>query len=414
MIKSAVTPLVLTALLASFAIGWRAPAASTPAGLVAPLNLTLSEGTLFVSDPFTGVHVYDVADPSAPRAVTTIALEGNRGTAVKDDILYASAGNSLLVYRRTGDTFDFLAELEPEYDYDSWNEGGGTAEFKGGDGSYYYGCTCGSTDLMTADSAPTPQGSSYATFALIDDYLYRVDHFTLVVYDIAAADQPKEVARKYFGWAIETIYPTEQFLFVGGTQGMYIFNRSDPAAPQLIGQVQHFRACDPVVVSGDVAYVTLRGGNACGATNDVLLCVSIADPSNPRIVAEKALATPYGLAVREPFLFVSTGQSGYALLDVTRPTEPSQLAAWSAWATKDFLWSNDVLYVLGFDDLRIYDVSDPKVPVLRSTIASGSDKAEVRSQNPPWNSIEPPLPAMNTDVGDRPETECISSRVGMA
>jgi len=364
--KPVVTPLVLTVLLAAFAVGWRAPVASTPAGLIAPLNLTLADQTLYVSDPYTGVYVYDVADPSAPLAVATIALEGNYGTAVKDDILYASKGTSLVVYRRSGDTFTFLTELETEYDY-AWNEGGGMAEEE----SYFFACSCGSTDLVSPAPLSDSQGSSYATFAVIGDYLYRVDYSTLVVYDIAVPDEPKELTRKNFGWAIETIYPTEAFLFVGGTQGMFIFDRVLPAAPKLIGQVQHFRACDPVVVSGSVAYVTLRGGNTCGDTNDVLLSVSIADPSNPRVVAEKALATPYGLAVRDPFLYVSTGENGYALIDVTRPTEPSQIAAWTGWATKDFLWSNNVLFVLGFDDLRIYDVTNPRLPVLRSTIASG-------------------------------------------
>lgn len=361
--KPVVTPLLLTVLLVAFAVGWRAPVASPPEGLIAPLNLTLAEQTLYVSDPHTGVHVYDVANPSAPRAVTTIELEGNYGTAVKDDILYASKGTSLVVYRRSGDTFTFLTELETEYDYGYWDESGGMEEE-----SYFFACSCGTSDFAPAVPTPNSQGSSYATFAVIDDYLYRVDYFTLVVYDIATPDQPKELTRKNFGWAIETLYPTDQFLFVGGTQGMFIFDRVDPAAPKLIGQVQHFRACDPVVVSGSVAYVTLRGGNACGETNDVLLSVSIADPSHPRIVAQKALATPYGLAVRDPFLYVSTGASGYALLDVTRPTEPSQIAAWTGWATKDFLWSNDVLFVLGFDDLRIYDVSNPRSPVLKSKI----------------------------------------------
>lgn len=372
MLKPVVTPIVLTVLLAAFAVGWRAPVASTPEGLIAPLNLTLAEQTLYVSDPYTGIHVYDVANPSAPLGVTTIALEGNYGTAVKDDILYASKGTSLVVYRRSGDTFSFVTELETEYAYDGWNEGGGMVEEE----SYFFACSCGTTDPDYSAPVSDSQGSSYATFAVIDDYLYRVDHFTLVVYDISTPDQPEELTRKNFGWAIETLYPTEAFLFVGGTQGMFIFDRVDPAAPKLIGQVQHFRACDPVVVSGSVAYVTLRGGNACGATNDVLLSVSIADPSNPRIVAEKALSTPYGLAVRDPFLYVSTGANGYALLDVTRPTEPSQIGVWTGWATQDFLWSNNVLFVLGFDDLRIYDVTNPRLPVLRSTIASGRDKAE--------------------------------------
>jgi hypothetical protein len=367
--KPFVTPVALSILLASFAVGWRVPAA-TPTGLVSPLNMTLSNQTLFVSDQFTGVHVYDVADPAAPRAVTTIALEANRGTAVKDDILYASERDNVNVYRREGDTFTLVTVLEPQGD-------GGHHYFEAppnpgfGDDSSGFGCLCSSNDYVTAPM-PASSGSSYATFAVIDHYLYRADYFTLVTYDIARPDAPQEVSRTNFGSMIETIYPTEHYLFLGGTQGMSIFDRSNPGWPHAIASVTHFRACDPVVVSGSVAYVTLRGGNACGDTRDVLLTINIADPSYPVIAAEKDMATPFGLAVREPFLYISTGQNGYTLFDVTRPTEPSPLGAWGDWPTRDFLWAGDFLYVLGVDDLRIYNVSDPKTPVLLSTIENGT------------------------------------------
>jgi hypothetical protein len=363
--KSIVTPLVLSVMLVSFALGWRLPAA-TPTGLVAPLNMTLAEQTLYVSDQYTGVHVFDVADAAAPRAVATIELRDHRGTAVKDDVLYASERQNLNVYKREGDAYTLVAVLEPKHDH-----GGGFIDEVpiGMDDSGGFGCMCSSNDLSpTSDSSPSPTGSSFATFAVIGDYMYRVDYFELVVYNVAQADAPEEIKRQSIGSTVETIYPTEDYLFLGGTTGMSIYDRSDPATPRFIGSVAHFRACDPVVVSGSVAYVTLRGGNACGDTRDVLLTVNIADPARPVIAAEREMTTPFGLALREPFLYVSAGESGYSLLDVTRPTEPSVLAAWSDWPTKDFLWSGDLLYVLGFDDVRIFNVSDPKTPVLLSTI----------------------------------------------
>lgn len=359
--KTVVAPLVLFVLTASFAIGWRAPSASPPEGLVTPLNMTLAEQTLYVSDKVNGVHIFDVADPAAPRPVAHIALQGNRGTAVKDDVLYAGEWNKLHVYRRGGDAFTLVTTLESEYDYYDSPPNPGFDE-----GESYFSCNCGTAYAPNAPRA-TSNGSSYATFAVIDDYLYRVDNSVLIVYDIATPDEPKVLVRKTFDFVIETIYPTEQLLFMGGRIGMYVYDRADPAAPQLIGSVEHFRACDPVVVSGSVAYVTLRGGN-CGDLINRLLTVNIADPSKPFIAAQKELANPHGLAVRDPFLYVSTGASGYLLFDVTRPTAPEVLGAWPDWPTLDFLWSDDVLFVLGFDDVRIFDVTDPKAPVLLSKI----------------------------------------------
>ena len=210
--------------------------------------------------------------------------------------------------------------------------------------------------------------SSYATFAVIDDYLYRVDRSRLITYDISEPAKPKEAGRMSFGWTIETLHPTPDYLFIGGTRGMYVCNRSNPAKPALIGEVQHFRACDPVVVSGNTAFVTLRGGNGCGDSRDALLAVDITDPSRPSIMGETNLSTPFGLAVSEPYLYVSTGASGYTLFKVSDPKAPAAVQSWSDWPTRDFLWTANVLYVLGEDDVRIFDVADPKTPVLLSVI----------------------------------------------
>jgi len=362
MIKRSASPFLLFVMMAAFAVGWRVPAASTPTALDNPINMTLADNMLYVSDQASGVHVYEVSNPASPRAVTRIALGGNRGTAVKDDILYASTWNAVRVYRREADTFTLVTELESGYDYNDggWNES--TEE-------YSFACACRTGQFV--ESSPAPSGSSsYATFAVVDDYLYRVDYRRLITYDISDPAKPKEIGRMSFGWTIETLYPTPQYLFVGGTRGMYVCDRSNPAQPAFIGQVEHFRACDPVVVSGTTAFVTVRGGTACGQSDDLLLTVDITDPSKPSIVGEKDVATPFGLAVREPYLYVSTGESGYALLDIGNPAAPSAVESWSDWATRDFLWTSNILYVLGVDDVRIFDVTDPKAPVLLSIIES--------------------------------------------
>ncbi len=360
MTKSIVTPVVLSVVLASFAVGWRAPSVSTADGLRNPVNMTLADHTLYVSDRSSGVHVFDVSDVAAPRKVTNIALHGNAGTAVKGDILYASDYNSLRVYQRAGDEFTLLLELDSEYDYPD-------VPFMEGPGNSGYGCMCGVAEETTAPTAPS-SASSYATFAVIGDFLYRVDRSKIIVYNITTPAEPVEVGKVNLDWSIETIYPTDQYLFVGGTRGMYICDRTDPASPAMLGKIEHFRACDPVVVTGTTAFVTLRGGNTCGNAPDELLVVDIANPSLPTVVSQTSLSTPYGLAIRDAYLYVSTGANGFSLLDVATPATPAPLASWADWPTRDFLWSENTLFVLGNDDLRIFDVTDPKTPVLQATI----------------------------------------------
>jgi hypothetical protein len=356
--------ILLTILIAPLAIGWRA---SSP--LVYPVNMTLADERLFVSDRYNGVHVYDLDDPSAPQPAFVIPLSGNRGTAVKGDILYANDRGRLLVIRIKENTYEIIKEIETSYpSYDDkplWFEGPLDVRKRG------FGCVCDNLDQgALAPSSSGGTGSSYATFAVIEDFLYYIDYTSIVTLDISKPEDPRELSRVNIGWDVETIYPADNLLFIGGTRGMYIFDRKDPSTPAEIGRIEHFRACDPVVVSGPVAYVTLRGGNACGESRDVLLCVSVENPTHPVLMGEKELETPYGLAVRDPFLYVSSGENGFKLIDVAKPQEPEIVAGWLDWPTKDFIWSGDLLYILGLDDLRIYDVSTPSNPVLLATIES--------------------------------------------
>lgn len=357
---------LLLAMLAPLSIGWRATANPPTDGLVYPVNMTLSDGRLFVSDRHSGVQVFDVTDPTQPAHTLTIPLRGNRGTAVRGDIVYANDYRFLRVLRVNKDSYELLQTIDtgPAYDAAPWV---GDDVVDGG-----FGCACGAQDNPVVQPEASGGGSSsYATFVVIDDYLYYLDDGRLVTMDISNPAYPEELAKIRIGWEAETLYPTDDYLFLGGTRGMYIFDRSNPGRPKPIGELQHFRACDPVVVSGSVAYVTLRGGNACGETRDILLCVSVENPASPRVIGEKPLDTPYGLAVRDPYLYVSTGESGFTLIDVTQPAMPSQLAAWDQWDTKDFIWYDRYLYVLGFRNVRIFDVAEPGHPKLLSTIAPG-------------------------------------------
>lgn len=351
---------ILVAVFATLTVGLRDPDPAPPQGLISPVNMTIQNNRLFVSDRATGVHVFDVADPVEPVLKMTIPLKGNRGTAIKDDILYANEWGSLLAIRIDADTFEVVKTIKRDPVY--IHEVEVVMQTSG------FGCACSTQPDAVYAPAGGGTGSSFATFAVIDDYLYYIDNPSLVTMDISQPADPTEISQTPIGWDVETLYPTADYLFVGGRRGMYIFDRSDPAAPDEIGRVEHFRACDPVVVFDDVAYVTLRGDSRCGAAPDVLLCVSVHDPSRPRVLSEKPMETPYGLAVGATLLYVSTGENGYELLDVSDPWQPTRLNAWSSRPTKDFIWTGRILYALTFDGLLIFDTSNPTEPVLLSEL----------------------------------------------
>jgi hypothetical protein len=352
---------VSAAILTTFPIGWHSPRATTPPGFPRPVSMSLQDTLLFISDKSTGIHVYNIKNPGTPQFALNIPLHGNRSTAARGDIVYANDWESLLAIRVQGDSYEVVKTIKraPPHFIDM---------VVMDDRDNRWGCDCAQRDVLMSPAPAGSVGSSYATFAVIDSFLYYLDQFSIVTLDISTPEDPIELTRTHIDWGAETLYPTDKCLFVGGTRGMYIFDRSNPESPVQIARFEHFEACDPVVVSDTLAFVTLRGGNACGETRDVLLSISIKNPERPVLVGEKPIETPYGLAVNNPHLYVSSGDNGYQLLDFTAPDKPFVVKAWPDWATKDFIWFEDVLMVLGYGDVRIYDVTAPENPILLSKL----------------------------------------------
>ncbi len=95
---------------------------------------------------------------------------------------------------------------------------------------------------------------------MVDDYLYVLSGSDLQLFEIKDPAAPSVWEKIRIGWDIETIFPYQDKLFIGGQEGMYIYDNTDPANPIQISRFSHVKSCDPEVVEGNYAYVTLRGG----------------------------------------------------------------------------------------------------------------------------------------------------------
>ena len=362
--KHRIAPLFLAVFLCLLSLGWRHSAPES-GQLYRPVSMTLDGNRLLVSDSYTGLHVYDVTNLGAPRKLQTIPFEYNVSSAVKNDIIYTNDSSQLVALRLTEDSYTVVARLGTKRYFDPDVNPPYDDEYS------YFACVCANT--FDSDTAPTsPTGSSYATFAVVDDVLYRVDNSSLLTYDISTPDKPSRFAKIDVGWDIETLHPSPNLLFIGGFNGMYIFDREDPLHPKQLSKIEHARACDPVVASGSTAFVTLRGGNRCGMSDNELLCVNIKDPHAPAVIGQMELTTPYGLAVDNARLYVSHGGNGYSLISVSNPNQPAIEKTWPGESTRDFIWSGNTLFVLSEDNVTIYDVTEPLTPKVLSRVESGS------------------------------------------
>jgi hypothetical protein len=152
---------------------------------------------------------------------------------------------------------------------------------------------------------------SLARFQIVGEYLYALSGNSLHVYGIK---DPAEITFQNsvdVGFGIETLFAQSGWLYIGSQSGMHIYDIADRINPRKSSEVSHIRSCDPVVVEGTLAYVTLRsGGNSCWGGNNELQIIDVKDPSAPVKLKTFPMANPHGLGIDGDKLFVCDGYAG--------------------------------------------------------------------------------------------------------
>jgi len=277
---------------------------------------------LFINEPNKGIHIYNNANPSAPVNLAFLQIPGNMDLAIQNNILYADSYVDLLAFdisiinnikqvKRVNDVFkQFYVVGFGNQDYVLTYKD--TLVRKDYNKNLIY-----ANASYSSSSSSSGQGGSMARFTLSNNHLYTVGNFDLKLFDVKTASNPSFVKAINLGFGIETIFPYENKLFIGTNTGMHIFNASDPANPVKLSTYSHIFACDPVVVQGKYAYVTLRTGNNCRQASNQLEVVDIEDPTNPKQIAVFPMQNPHGLSVSGNNLFLCEGNFGIKSFNIS-------------------------------------------------------------------------------------------------
>lgn len=161
-------------------------------------------------------------------------------------------------------------------------------------------------------------------------------------------------------FGIETLFPhsdeTGDQLYVGGNQGLYIMDAGDPGNLRKQGEISHVQACDPVVVQGDLAYVTLQG--SCFGERNRLEIIDVSDPSVPQLITDYNLQEPYGLGVDGDCLFVCDGAAGLKVYGRARsPEDLTLIKQLEGVAARDVIPVAGTATVVAENGLFQYDCS---------------------------------------------------------
>ncbi|MBT1710112.1 hypothetical protein KK062_17835 [Fulvivirgaceae bacterium PWU5] len=227
-------------------------------------------------------------------------------------------------------------------------------------------CLVACSDSDPSNSpAPTGQGGSTARFTVHGSYLYTVIDDQLSVFDLTRRDTLVHAYTGSLPFGIETVHAQGGYLYLGAQNGMYIYSLMDPAQPSFVFQYQHIRSCDPVVVQGKWAYVTLRGGNTCGSSSNTLEIIDIQDPNQPILFKSYPLTHPYGLAIDGNMLFVCDG--ALKLFDVSNPANVRLLTSAEINNPHDVIVSNGLATVTSAEGILQYSYGADHLTLL-STI----------------------------------------------
>ena len=90
----------------------------------------------------------------------------------------------------------------------------------------------GFSNESLGSASGTGIGGSMARFTIVDDYLYTVDSYKLISFDIQDQINPVMKEEVSLGWGIETIFPYEDKLFIGAQNGMHIYGLSNKEKPK--------------------------------------------------------------------------------------------------------------------------------------------------------------------------------------
>lgn len=213
----------------------------------------------------------------------------------------------------------------------------------------------------TADSTAAGSvgvGGSLARFTIVGNYLYVADSYSLRVFKINSNGGTSFLRYVNVGLDIETIYPYENYLFLGSQTGMYIYSLADPENPSKLSQALHVRACDPVVAKDTFAYVTLRSGTRCGTATNALYTYNTKNVLSPFSVDTLGLPTPKGLGYKDTTMFVCCENSGLAVLSIKNPKKPILKNFITGNNFSDVIVINNLLVCMVVNGVALYDISN--------------------------------------------------------
>jgi hypothetical protein len=358
-------------------------------------NLFIHDNHILVSDMDQGIHIVDNTDKASPFVTGFMNIPGNTQLSVKNNYLYANSFIDLLVIdisnmnnpvlvSRLENAFSYsLPMINESYPVADLNKDRGVVigwtiektKDVTGFGKKLFVSDCEDCDQEEIDvetvatKSPVTTGGgrinlagSMTKFAIIDNHLYALDDDEIKSFNISSPTHPNFRGRSRTFSDPETLFPDGDHLFVGTTTGMLIYDtQGNRDFPTKISEIEHVESCDPVVVDGDYAYITLRSGSECGGAEDEFQVIDISNRSWPKHKRSYDMEDPHGLGVDGNLLFICDGEEGLKIFDKSDPVKAGKnlMYHFPAIRTVDIIPNNGTAIMIAEEGIYQYDYTDP-------------------------------------------------------
>ena len=364
-----------------------------PIAIANPGKMFIIGNYIFLNEIDKGIHVIDNSNPAAPQNTAFIDIPGNEDIAVKDNILYADVYTDMVALNIADPKNVSVSKfIEGVFPFRYWSGAMApdtnmvvadfikrdttvmeTCDYNGAvtfpTGVYFLAASNNNTSVS---QSPVGTGGSTARFALLNSRLYTVSDQDLNIFNISFASNPSYVKKvNVSSWSaeIETIFPFKNKLFIGSSNGMFIYSVDNADNPLSEGSFAHVRVCDPVIPDDHFAYITLRSGNACGGYANQMDVLDISDITHPVLVKSYPLTNPRGLSKDKNLLFICDGDDGLKIFDATNASNIVQIKRFPGLQTQDVIANNNIAIVTATDGLYQYSYADVNNIKLLSKIA---------------------------------------------
>ncbi len=359
-----------------------------------PGKIYFKDQYIFINEKMKGVHVYDVSDPKNPQNKGFIEIPGNIDIAIKDNILYADSYVDLVsidvsnfsAIKETGRVQKVFPYTLPKYDTNypmarvdetkgvvsGWEIKNVRQELEQRYYPVYYRAESysamdmnyakGGISGIGATGSTYGVGGSMARFGLYKNFLYIVDNNQFHTFKLNSSSSVTKLNSNYVSWMVETIFITDDHLFLGTQNGMIVMSLEVPERPSQKGTFSHMTSCDPVVVKGDLAFVTLKGGTTCrgGTLNQLDVIRMTNDYTKFTLLNSYPMYGPQGLGIDDDLLFICDGDAGLKIYNVANPMLISQnlIASFPSINAYDVIPMNNYLFMVGETGFLLYDYSN--------------------------------------------------------